>query len=166
MVVRWVCVWSAVTMSVSEGQVFDPVLLNTFLIRKKRCRVYFHRGTLIWESEGASYCKYMIFFTEHVWLLQLLYCHTYASFSLVHLSANVLWALTQCITGPQIYENKSSKATIYVIVGLPVRFLQRLTTIRRAAECLKSSAKGQYFTVAFVVVYLLVNLFNNLYIFL
>ncbi|XP_023718038.1 ceramide kinase isoform X2 [Cryptotermes secundus] len=42
-------------MSVSDVQVFDPVLLNTFLIRKKRCRVYFHRGTLIWESEGASY---------------------------------------------------------------------------------------------------------------
>jgi hypothetical protein len=70
--VRWLLglgVGSTVTMSVLDGQVFDPVLLNTFLIRKKRCRVYFHRGTLIWESEGASYSKYTAFLTEHGWCL-------------------------------------------------------------------------------------------------
>jgi len=44
-------------MSSLEGEVFDPVLLNTFVIRKKRCRVYFHRGTLTWESEGAPYAR-------------------------------------------------------------------------------------------------------------
>jgi hypothetical protein len=52
-------------MSGLEGEVFDPVLLNTFVIRKKRCRVYFHRGTLTWESEGALYGKYTKLFTEH-----------------------------------------------------------------------------------------------------
>jgi hypothetical protein len=77
-------------MSVSDGEAFDPVLLNTFLIRKKRCRVYFHRGTLIWESEGASYSKYMTFPIKHEWLLQFAFCHTNASFSIVHSSANVL----------------------------------------------------------------------------
>lgn len=33
------------------------VLLNTFVIKKKRCRVYFHRGTLIWETERQPYSK-------------------------------------------------------------------------------------------------------------
>ena len=27
------------------------VLLTSFIIRKKRCRVYFHQNTLIWETE-------------------------------------------------------------------------------------------------------------------
>ncbi|XP_076634236.1 ceramide kinase isoform X2 [Colletes latitarsis] len=31
------------------------VLLNTFVVKKKRCRVYFHRGTLIWETEKPPY---------------------------------------------------------------------------------------------------------------
>lgn len=33
------------------------VLLNTFVVKKKRCRVYFHRGTLIWETERPPYSK-------------------------------------------------------------------------------------------------------------
>lgn len=57
-------------MSGLEVEVFDPVLLNTFVIRKKRCRVYFHRGTLIWESEGAPYGKYMTLFIEHGYYFQ------------------------------------------------------------------------------------------------
>ena len=36
----------------------EPVLLTTFLIKRKRCRVYFHLGTLIWETERAPYSKY------------------------------------------------------------------------------------------------------------
>ncbi|XP_066997111.2 ceramide kinase [Anabrus simplex] len=44
-------------MTDAGEQVCDPVLLNTFLIRKKKCRVYFHRGTLIWETEGAPYTR-------------------------------------------------------------------------------------------------------------
>jgi hypothetical protein len=51
-------------MSGLEVEVFDPVLLNTFVIRKKRCRVYFHRGTLTWESEGTLYGKYITLFIE------------------------------------------------------------------------------------------------------
>jgi len=57
-------------MSGLEGEVCDPVLLNTFVIRKKRCRVYFHRGTLTWESEGAPYGKYMTLFIEHGYRFQ------------------------------------------------------------------------------------------------
>jgi hypothetical protein len=57
-------------MSGLEREVFDPVLLNTFVIRKKRCRVYFHRGTLTWESEGAPYGKYMMLFIEHGYRFQ------------------------------------------------------------------------------------------------
>lgn len=33
------------------------VLLNTFVVKKKRCKVYFHRGTLIWETEKPPYSK-------------------------------------------------------------------------------------------------------------
>jgi hypothetical protein len=57
-------------MSGLEGEVFDPVLLNTFVIRKKRFKVYFHRGTLTWESEGAPYGKYMTLFIEHSYRFQ------------------------------------------------------------------------------------------------
>jgi len=35
----------------------NSVLLNTFVVKKKRCRVYFHRGTLIWETERPPYSK-------------------------------------------------------------------------------------------------------------
>ncbi|KAK7793254.1 hypothetical protein R5R35_010247 [Gryllus longicercus] len=44
-------------MTDAVGQMCDSVLLSTFLIRKKKCRVYFHRGTLIWETEGAPYTR-------------------------------------------------------------------------------------------------------------
>ncbi|XP_046985114.1 ceramide kinase [Schistocerca americana] len=44
-------------MSDLAGEVCDPVLLNTFLIKKKKCRVYFHRGTLTWETEGSPYTR-------------------------------------------------------------------------------------------------------------
>lgn len=40
-----------------SGQECDAVLLNSFVIKKQRCRVYFHRGVLIWESEGAPYSR-------------------------------------------------------------------------------------------------------------
>jgi len=33
------------------------VLLNTFVVKKKRCRVYLHRGTLVWETERPPYSK-------------------------------------------------------------------------------------------------------------
>lgn len=42
----------------------DAVLLNTFVIRKKRCRVYFHRGTLIWETERAPYTRWTLPLTD------------------------------------------------------------------------------------------------------
>lgn len=40
----------------------NSVLLNTFVVKKKRCRVYFHRGTLIWETERSPYSKEILFF--------------------------------------------------------------------------------------------------------
>ncbi|XP_012258476.2 ceramide kinase [Athalia rosae] len=42
----------------------DAVLLNTFVIRKKRCKVYFHRGTLIWETERAPYTRWTLPLTD------------------------------------------------------------------------------------------------------
>nr|XP_031847729.1 ceramide kinase isoform X3 [Nomia melanderi] len=36
------------------------VLLNTFIVKKKRCRVYFHRGTLIWETEKPPYTRWTL----------------------------------------------------------------------------------------------------------
>ncbi|XP_046623003.1 ceramide kinase isoform X1 [Neodiprion virginianus] len=42
----------------------DAVLLNTFVIRKKRCRVYFHRGTLIWETERPPYTRWTLPLTD------------------------------------------------------------------------------------------------------
>lgn len=41
-------------------QCSQTVLLNTFVIKKKRCRVYFHQGTLIWETERPPYSKFII----------------------------------------------------------------------------------------------------------
>jgi hypothetical protein len=81
-------------MSGLEGEVFDPVLLNTFVIRKKRCRVYFHRGTLTWESEGAPYCKYMTFLIAYGYFFRI--CHTNANFAPPHLSGNVSLSLRWC----------------------------------------------------------------------
>lgn len=42
-------------MTESANQASDSVLLSTFRIRKKKCRVYLHRGTLVWETESAPY---------------------------------------------------------------------------------------------------------------
>lgn len=47
---------------VTKTRSFDTVLLTTFVIRKKRCRVYFHRGTLIWETERAPYSEFLFLF--------------------------------------------------------------------------------------------------------
>ncbi|XP_018352225.1 PREDICTED: ceramide kinase [Trachymyrmex septentrionalis] len=40
------------------------VLLNTFIVKKKRCRVYFHRGTLIWETERPPYTRWTLPLTD------------------------------------------------------------------------------------------------------
>ncbi|XP_018362135.1 PREDICTED: ceramide kinase-like [Trachymyrmex cornetzi] len=40
------------------------VLLNTFVVKKKRCRVYFHRGTLIWETERPPYTRWTLPLTD------------------------------------------------------------------------------------------------------
>lgn len=45
-------------MSAPEAN--NPVLLNTFFIGKKSCRVYFHHGTLIWDSEKSSQAHYSL----------------------------------------------------------------------------------------------------------
>ncbi|XP_065349487.1 ceramide kinase [Cloeon dipterum] len=39
----------------NTGAVNDVVLLNSFLIKGKRCRVYLHRGVLVWETERRPY---------------------------------------------------------------------------------------------------------------
>lgn len=44
-------------MGEQSGDECEPVLLNTFIIKKQRCRVYFHRGMLKWESEGDPYSR-------------------------------------------------------------------------------------------------------------
>ncbi|XP_033220098.1 ceramide kinase isoform X2 [Belonocnema kinseyi] len=40
------------------------VLLNTFVIKRKRCRVYLHRGTLIWETERPPYTRWTLPLTD------------------------------------------------------------------------------------------------------
>ncbi|XP_063993860.1 ceramide kinase [Diachasmimorpha longicaudata] len=40
------------------------VLLNTFVIKKKRCKVYFHRGTIIWETEKPPYTRWTLPLTD------------------------------------------------------------------------------------------------------
>ncbi|XP_011175344.1 ceramide kinase [Solenopsis invicta] len=42
----------------------SAVLLNTFIVKKKRCRVYFHRGTLIWETERPPYTRWTLPLTD------------------------------------------------------------------------------------------------------
>lgn len=41
----------------ADDRASKSVLLNTFVVKKKRCRVYLHRGTLIWETERPPYSK-------------------------------------------------------------------------------------------------------------
>lgn len=38
-------------MASADDTVDDVVLLSTFHMQDKRCRVYLHRGVLIWETE-------------------------------------------------------------------------------------------------------------------
>nr|CAD7260302.1 unnamed protein product [Timema shepardi] len=45
-------------------QICDPVLLNSFVIKNKRCRVYFHRGKLIWETDGSPYNRYTLLLAD------------------------------------------------------------------------------------------------------
>nr|CAD7393262.1 unnamed protein product [Timema cristinae] len=45
-------------------QICDPVLLNSFIIKNKRCRVYFHRGRLIWETDGSPYNRYTLLLAD------------------------------------------------------------------------------------------------------
>ncbi|XP_066583603.1 ceramide kinase isoform X1 [Prorops nasuta] len=54
------------TTIVQEGSDLSSksVLLNTFVIKKKRCRVYFHRGTLIWETERPPYTRWTLPLTD------------------------------------------------------------------------------------------------------
>lgn len=51
--------YGRVNMGEPSGDECEPVLLNTFVIKKQRCRVYFHRGLLKWESEGDPYSKFV-----------------------------------------------------------------------------------------------------------
>lgn len=47
------------------------VLLNTFVVKKKRCRVYFHRGTLIWETEKPPYSKYIYYLDLYLYIIEI-----------------------------------------------------------------------------------------------
>ncbi|KAH0553836.1 ceramide kinase [Cotesia glomerata] len=47
-----------------NDQFSNSVLLNTFIIKKKRCRVYFHKGTLIWETERPPYIRWTLPLTD------------------------------------------------------------------------------------------------------
>lgn len=49
-------------IDMDNDQFSGTVLLNTFVIKKKRCRVYFHRGTLIWETERPPYSEFFFFY--------------------------------------------------------------------------------------------------------
>ncbi|XP_014212641.1 ceramide kinase [Copidosoma floridanum] len=47
-----------------EDASYGTVLLSTFVIRKKRCRVYFHKSTLIWETERPPYKRWTLLLTD------------------------------------------------------------------------------------------------------
>ncbi|XP_012278630.1 ceramide kinase [Orussus abietinus] len=51
-------------MQDTDNDSSGAVLLNTFVIKKKRCRVYFHRGTLIWETERPPYTRWTLPLTD------------------------------------------------------------------------------------------------------
>ncbi|XP_075219151.1 ceramide kinase isoform X2 [Lycorma delicatula] len=40
-----------------DGDVWDTVLLSTFVIQKKKFKVLFNQGTLIWENEAPPYTR-------------------------------------------------------------------------------------------------------------
>lgn len=48
-----------------ESNDSDSVLLNTFHIKKKRCRVYLHKNNLTWESDEYPYSEYTIYIYYH-----------------------------------------------------------------------------------------------------
>ncbi|CAL1678810.1 unnamed protein product [Lasius platythorax] len=47
-----------------DDRASKSVLLNTFVVKKKRCRVYLHRGTLIWETERPPYTRWTLPLTD------------------------------------------------------------------------------------------------------
>ncbi|XP_011299241.1 ceramide kinase [Fopius arisanus] len=51
-------------MKMEDEHPASSVLLNTFVIKKKRCRVYFHHGTLIWETERPPYTRWTLPLTD------------------------------------------------------------------------------------------------------
>ncbi|KAF7393296.1 hypothetical protein HZH66_009129 [Vespula vulgaris] len=55
------------------------VLLNTFVVKKKRCRVYFHRGTLIWETERPPYMRFHLKIESKLVILTIMTTNIYAS---------------------------------------------------------------------------------------
>lgn len=62
------CLKSEKPIGEKRKQEDDPhqtVLLTTFVIRRKRCRVYFHRNTLIWETEKPPYSKFFVRYISH-----------------------------------------------------------------------------------------------------
>lgn len=48
----------------ADDRTSKSVLLNTFVVKKKRCRVYLHRGTLIWETERPPYTRWTLPLTD------------------------------------------------------------------------------------------------------
>ncbi|KAM0727928.1 Ceramide kinase [Formica fusca] len=50
--------------SADDHRASKSVLLNTFVVKKKRCRVYLHRGTLIWETERSPYTRWTLPLTD------------------------------------------------------------------------------------------------------
>ncbi|XP_058809040.1 ceramide kinase isoform X2 [Phymastichus coffea] len=52
------------TANEDEDPMRGTVLLTTFVIRRKRCRVYFHRGTLVWETERPPYTRWKLALTD------------------------------------------------------------------------------------------------------
>jgi len=63
--------WSSLNMMqeipgapADDHRASKSVLLNTFVVKKKRCRVYLHRGTLVWETERPPYSKLQRYYCE------------------------------------------------------------------------------------------------------
>jgi hypothetical protein len=49
----------AMAAELSLAAIDDIVLLNAFHIKGKRCRVYLHRGVLIWETERRPFSEFI-----------------------------------------------------------------------------------------------------------
>ncbi|XP_059468955.1 ceramide kinase [Neocloeon triangulifer] len=50
--------------SSSAGPIDDVVLLNAFFVKGKRCRVYLHRGVLVWETERRPYKRTCVLLSD------------------------------------------------------------------------------------------------------